>query len=159
MMNKKGNILDWFLIPAILLMVSICVFISYIIIDKVDMSDIFSENAQSQKMINYSKSTIRSFDTLMLWIIVGLSLFVVVSSAMVFNHPAFFYIGVFMLFIAVTLSGMISNVFWKFRTGDYMVETAALYPKITFLMEHLPIYILVLGMASAVAMYLAYNKQ
>jgi len=157
-MNKKGNVLDWFYIMIILFTVGVATICAVVIVDKVDDSGIFSENADAQSALDSSRDTILSMDNMMLFVLVGLSLFVVVSSAAVFNHPALFITSLFLLFIAITVAGVVSNTFWVFTTSDGISATALLFPKITFIMENLPFYVLFLGIAAAVVMYVAYNK-
>jgi len=156
--NKRGNILDWFLIIPMLLFVAIGIFIAYLIIDNVDGVSIFAENSDAQNGITQAKNAILSFDSLMMFVIVGLSLFVLVSSALVYNHPAFFFFGILLLFIAIIVAGTMSNTFWIFTQDQTIATASALYPKLTFLMENLPLYILFMGFASAISMYVGRNK-
>lgn len=154
-MNKRGNVLDWFFILAILFMTGIVILVSYMIVDTVDSTNLFADNAVAQDAINRSKSTILNFDNLMLFVIVGLSIFVLASSAVVYTHPAFFIVGVLLLFIAVVVAGVVSNTFWILTNSSAIAATAALFPKITFLMNKLPLYVLFMGIAGVVVSYIA----
>lgn len=159
MINKKGNILDWFYIITVLLLTAIVLIAVKIVMDKVDDSEVFAGNAQAQEIIDNTQSVLLSFDNLMLFVIIGLSVFVLVSSAVVFNHPAFFIAGIFLLFIAITVAGSVSNAFWVFTDSSTIATTAAMYPKLIFLMNNLPLYICFMGMAAMVTMYVGYRRQ
>lgn len=159
MINKRGNLLDWFVIIVILFVTSISIFAAYIVVSKVNAGGIFSSDTGAQFAIDKAQSTILGFDNLMLFIIVGLSIFVLISSAVVFSHPAFFFIGTILLFIAITVAGVISNAFWTFTQSPEIATTAAAFPKIVFLMDRLPMYILFMGMAAMVVMYVGYLRQ
>lgn len=156
--NKKANYLDWFFIIAIVFMSGVSIICAKLVVEKVDASGVFADNVDAQNAIDKASSTLLSFDNLMLFIIVGLSVFVLVSSAVVFNHPAYFISGTFLLFIAVTVAASVSNTFWKFTSSSNIAATAALYPKLTFLMENFPLYIAFLGMAAAAVMYVSYMR-
>lgn len=153
------SILGWFYIIMILFMTTITIFASYIIINTVSTEPVFVDNADASRAISISQSTILSFDNLMLFVIIGLSLFVIISSSMVLNHPAFFIVSFVLLLIAIVFSAIMSNTFWTFSTSSNIQATANLYPKIKFLMEKMPIYILFMGMAASVAMYLGFTRQ
>lgn len=159
MLNKKGNILDWFFILAVILLTAIVMICVKIVMDSVDDSEVFSENTQAQAIIDNTQGTLLNFDNLMLFVIIGLSTFVLVSSAVVYNHPAFFIAGLFLLFIAIVIAGSISNAFWVFTDSSTILATAAMYPKLTFIMNNLPLYILFMGMAAMITMYIGYRRE
>lgn len=158
MFDKKGNFLDWFFILVILLLTAIVLVCSKFIVDTVDDTGVFSGNSVAQGAIDDAQDTLLSFDNLMLFVIVGLSLFVLLSSAMVSNHPAMFFVSILLLFIAIVIAASISNSFWIFANSSELALTAAMYPKLTFLMDNLPFYILFMGMAAAVAMFVDYRR-
>jgi len=158
-LNKKAiNVLDWFYIIMILFMVGISVFAAHIVITNSSITKLFQDE-NVDNITNYSKNAVLSFDNIMLFIIVGLSLFVLISAALIFNHVAFFIIGFFLLCIAITFSAIISNSFWDFTQVDAITASATAFPKIVFLMNHLPYYIAFMGMAATIVAYVAYTKQ
>ncbi|MBW1784181.1 MAG: hypothetical protein JRL30_26005 [Deltaproteobacteria bacterium] len=157
--NKRGSVLDWFVIIVIVLITAIMLFAAKIVADKVDVSGIFDDDPTASAVMKSTQSTLLSFDHLMLFVIIGLSLAVLISSALVYNHPGFFIAGIFLLFIAIIIAAMVSNTFWVFSNSSAIATTAAMYPKITFLMEKLPFYILFLGMATAAVMYIGHRRQ
>jgi hypothetical protein len=158
-MNKKASILDFFLIFAILMLVGISVFVAYIIINTTAGIKVFQDDAIANSAVNTARGTILNFDNMMLFVVIGLSLFVIISSAMVFNHPAMFILSFFLLCIAVFVSAIVSNSFWTFANQSSMISAASNFPKINFLMNKLPIYVAFLGIASIIAMYISYQQQ
>ncbi len=112
----------------------------------------FEDYPDADYVLQQGRTTVSNADGLFLFIIVGLSLFVIISSAIIYNHPAFFVIGFFMLTIILLISAVISNTFWDFSNSTTIIsEVAATYPKITFIMNNLPIYILFMGISSLIA--------
>lgn len=157
--QRKGNFLDLFIIIAVLFMTGVAIFTAVIIVNTVDDTQIFSDNAIAQGAIDTTQSTLLSFDNMMLFVVVGLSIFVILSSAFVFNHPAYFFVGIFLLFIAVVVAAIASNTFWVFTNQEAIIGTAASFPKMTFLMKNLPIYVAFMGIASAIAMFVGMRSQ
>jgi len=159
MFNKRGNVLDFFFVLAILMIIGVSVFASLKIINVATESSIFADDAEASKNMAYSKQSILNFDNFMLFIMVGLSLFVIIGSAMVYNHPAFLIVGIILLFIAIMVSATVSNTFWTFSNDAMITSLAASFPKIRFIMDHLSFYILFMGMAATVAGYIGYKTQ
>jgi hypothetical protein len=158
-MNKSAGVLDHFFIIATVFVSAVSIFVALMIVNTTINTNVFADVPEAAAGINSAKNTILSMDNMMLFIIVGLSLFVVVSSALVFNHPAFFFIAIFLLMIAVTVSAVASNTFWVFTDNDAVAATAASFPKIVYLMNHFPFYIAFLGIAAVIAMYAGYRQQ
>jgi len=156
--NKKGGFLDWFLIIAVLMVISVSLIVSVIVLARVDASGLFSDTPDAQTSLDHAQNTLFSMDNMFLFIIVGLSIFVLVSSAVVFNHPAFFILSTILLFIAVVVAAVASNTMWTFFNQELISATADQFPKMTFLMERLPFYIIFMGMASAIGAYVSWKK-
>jgi len=157
--KKKGNVFDMFIVIIMLFMAIISIFVVHIMLNTVDETGIFDDYTSAKENINYAKSTATSFDNLVIFIIVGLSLYVIITSAVVWNHPAFFIIGLVMLSIAIVFAAIVSNAFYDFSTESEILDTRLAYPKIIFLMENLPIYVLIMGIAASISSYVGYIKQ
>lgn len=157
-MNKKGSILDFFVIIPIVFLLGICIFVAFIILNTAGEVDVFTEDADAASYISITRNTILTFDNMMLFTIVGLSLFVLVSSALVWNHPAFFIVSFILLCIAVMVAAVMSNAWWTFSNQNTIVDTAVYFPKIKFLFENLPLYIAFMGIASMIAGFLGYQR-
>ena len=157
-MNKRAGMLDWFYIIILMFLIGLVSLVSYKILKVTDDSEVFADTATAQSNLDKAKSTLLNMDNLMLFIIVGLSLFVIIGAAIVYHHPAFFIVGIVLLFIAIMFAAITSNTFWTFTNSGKMSDIAALYPKMTFLMNKLPLYIAFMGIAVAIVMYVAYTK-
>ena len=91
--NKKASLLDWFFIVVILFVAAIVLVVSLFIGNKVNDTGIFSDNTDAQYALDSSRSTLINMDNMMVFIVVGLSIFTICSAAMVWNHPAFFFVN------------------------------------------------------------------
>lgn len=143
----------------ICLVIAIVIFVCSLIINKTNESGIFDDYPDAQTNLDNAERALLSYDNLFIFIIVGLSLFVIISSSIVYNHPAFLVLGMFLLFIAVSFAAVVSNTFWIFSVNHNLAAVAASFPKIQFLMINLPIYIAFMGSAAAVAAYIGFKQQ
>ena len=157
--EKKGGILDWFFIISILFISAVSLIVGKIMLDRVDASGVFAGTTEAQDIIDTTQKTFVSFDNMMLFVLVGLSIFVIVSSAVVYHHPAYFFIGVFLLAIAITVGAIASNTFWIFSNHSLISSTMVDYPKLEFIMENIPFYVAFMGMASLIAMFVSFRRQ
>lgn len=156
--TKRANVLDWFYIISILFALVVCVITGTLILSTVTDSNVFADYEDANASLQYATNSLLSFDNIMMFVIVGLGVFVLVSSALVFNHPVYFWSGVFLLAIAVTTAAIASNTIWTFLNTDALTATAANFPKMAFLMDNLPLYVAFLGLASLAIMYVSYVK-
>jgi hypothetical protein len=157
-MGKKGTVLDWFYIIVILFIIGITFIAGNIVITETIDSGIFADNEQAEHNIERTHATILTMDNMMVFIILGLSLFVLISSAIVWNHPAMFFISVFLLFIAITVSAVISNAWFDFYTHSGIVDYASAFQKTQFLLNKLPFYVGFMGMFALIVMFVQYNR-
>jgi len=158
-MNKKGSILDFPIIIAIILITGVSIFATFIVINTTSNIAVFQENTDANAAVQHSRNAVLSADNLLIFVIVGLSLFSIISAAMVFNHPAFFIISFVLLCIFVGISASVSNAYYEFRTSTYIESTANQFPKIVFLMDKLPFYIAFMGVAILIAGMVSYTRQ
>ena len=156
--NKRGDFLDWFYIIAGVFMAGVTIIVTLLVVNTLIATELFEETTEAEAALETTRSTIVSFDNFMLFVIIGLSIFVIVSSAVVYNHPAYFIAGVFLLVIATVVAAIASNTFWIFTDTAAITATAANFPKIKFLMNHLPIYIAFMGIAASVTMFVAHTR-
>lgn len=148
-----------FVIVVIVFMFGVTSLIAYLLTTTVINTSIFDDTPAANYSIQSTKNTILSFDNMMMFVIVGLSVFVICSAAVVFNHPAFFIAATFLLFIAVVVAAIASNAFWDFTNSATIASTASAFPKIIFLMNNLPLYVAFVGALSSIAAFTSYMKQ
>lgn len=158
-MFKKGNLLDWFYIIAVLVFASMAMIAIYMVIDKTIGTGLFDDNTEAQAAMETTRSTIVNFDNIFLFIIIGLSVFVLASAYFVWNHPAFFFISLFLLCIAIIVGALASNTYEDITSSAALNESAQVFAKTTFLMGKLPVYIAILGIMATIVMFVGYGRQ
>lgn len=156
-LGRKGNV-DLFYIIAALFAISIMVLVMYKIVRSVDDSGLYDSSPDAKQISALGNVALLSFDNIMLFVIVGLSLFVILSSAFIWNHPAFFILGIILLTIAIMVAGVVSNAWYSFSSNPQIIDATTAYPKINFLMKQLPFYILFMGIASLISSVVGYRR-
>lgn len=157
-LRKKASLLDWFYIIAVMFLVSIAIIVVMMTMNKINLSGVFTGTPEAQEAFDSAQTTILGFDNAILFILVGLSIFVLVSSYFVWNHPAFFIVGFILLCIAVTVGAIGSNVYEELIESPSITETATNFPKLNFIMTYLPLYIAIMGVLGGVIGYLGYRS-
>jgi len=99
-------------------------------------------------------NTIRTFNILFPMLLIGLFGFVFVTAMTNQSHPAFLFIGLIVLFVALTLAGVYSNVYDNItETGDF-AATDANFNIMGLILSKLPTVILVFFVAIALLLYM-----
>ena len=155
-LKKRGQV-DLFYIIAGLFTLGVIIFVVYLMLIQIGESGIFDSYDTANQVYALGKQSISNFDNISLFILVGLSLFVIISAAFVWNHPAYLIIGLFLLAIAITVAGVISNAWVDFADDPGMAASKSAFPKLDFLLQRLPFYILFMGVAALIAMNIGYK--
>lgn len=156
-MNKSGNVIFFIWIIVVVMITAICILVAHMVTNNSAIQNLF-ETEEVTHITDNTKTTINNMDNIMMFVIFGLSLFVLLSATMVFQHPAMFIVSFIFLCIVVTVSAIMSNTFWTFSNEAIIATSAAAFPKMTYLMNHFPIYIGMMGILSSVAGYISYQK-
>ena len=69
------------------------------------------------------------------------------------SHPAFFFIGIIVLAVAIILAVVYSNVYTQIAESPGFASVALDFDVIGFVMEHLPSIILVLFVIISIILY------
>lgn len=152
------GLMDFIFIPIILFVALLFLVIGFLIVDRVNDTGVFSVDADAQQQIDNSRNTLLNMDDMMLFLLVGLSLFTVISSYFVWQHPAFFFLGVVLFIIALMLSAFVSNTYETFTNDTQINESANNFTKINFMMGKLPFYLVFLMFITAIVSYIGYQR-
>jgi len=156
--SKKSNILDFILIMVFLFFFAIILIISYFLVTTVDATDIFVDNSDATNMINQTENALLSFDGLVVFLLIGLSLFTLISAYFVWTHPAFFIIGFILLAVFIMIAAQISNAYESFNTGD-LASSFSAFPKTNQIILNLPLYLALMGIVTLVVIGVSYAKE
>ncbi len=77
-------------------------------------------------------------------LLVGLFGFGLVMAIMGKSHPIFFFIGIIILAVSIILAVVFSNAYTAITDNENFSDTKAEFGVMTYIMEHLPVIILIL---------------
>lgn len=156
-MKKKASLLDIFPIMIILFMTVLVLIISYLVWSSIDSSKIFYDDVPANESMKQTQKALLAYDNLTLMIFIMMSAVTIVLASQIASHPAWFFISLIVLIIAVIVAVIISNAYEDVRTSEQLSEAASNFPKTNFLLDKLPIYIILMMFSIAVAMYAGYK--
>jgi len=154
---KRGSLLDIFPIMAILFMSVIVFLVMYTVWDKINTAGVFHDDTEANVTMQKTEQVLLSYDNLTLFIFLMLSAVTIVLASQIASHPAWFFISLFVLVIAVIVGVMISNAYEDLSGSDELTIASAKYPKTEFLLDKLPIYVILMLFSIAVAIYAGYK--
>lgn len=157
MMNKKGGAMDIFFIMMIIFVFALMSIIALTFYDK------YTEGIEGNAAFNttwnddietQSRATLLSFDAILPFLMLGLLIVVIVSSFYIRTHPLFFFISLFILILAIVVAAIFSNVFTNIVEGQSDFQSSsANFTIITYIMDHLPSFIMLIGGLLLVILY------
>ncbi|MBW2986461.1 hypothetical protein KY333_03765 [Candidatus Woesearchaeota archaeon] len=139
------------LIVTVFFFAVISVIIGGILMPNLDSSGFFNQTTESRVIGDDAKHTFGLFDYLIMFVLFGLSATSIIGAFFIRTHPALFVISLFILFIAILLAAVFSNVFIEFVNDSGVDEND--YQITIFFFKWLPVFALVLSIIIAVALY------
>lgn len=105
------------------------------------------------KILDQTGSGISKFNPLFPLLIVGVFAFVLVMALMSKSHPAFLFIGLIVLCVALILGAVFSNVYETIGDHSEFSDTNADFSIMALFLGNLPVIILILFVAIAIILY------
>ena len=105
------------------------------------------------KILDQTSVGISRFNPLFPLLIVGVFGFVLVMALMSRSHPAFLFIGIIVLGVALILAAVFSNVYGAISATDEFTNQNTEFNIIGIFMDNLPVIILILFVAIAIILY------
>lgn len=93
------------------------------------------------------------FDTLFVMLQLGLMIGVVVSFFYLDSHPIYFFFSLFLLAFALILGAQFSNMWFELGQMSQLNATMANYPQGDWLMDNMPLLLLVTGLIGLAVLY------
>ena len=153
--GKKGNAADIFVISVIFLVLAIFIITLFYIQDGIrdQMGEAGVISTENFAIIDDATNNFSGlWDGIFVFVFVGLVIATIIGAALVRVYPAIFFISLFLLAIAISLSAVFSNVFEEYTTGAFS-NAASEFPMISHIMGNWPIYITVIGILILIVLY------
>lgn len=114
-----------------------------------DDMDVHAKAAASTVNTNYAGW----FDNAFVMVLVLLWVLLLVTSFMINSHPVFFVVTVILLLFVFVVGMVMSNTYQDVTADDDLSASAALFPKINFVMGNFLIILIVMGLTAGLALY------
>jgi hypothetical protein len=154
-MNKKGFVGDIITLGVIIFVIVLTIMIAHSILKD------FQEGAgdtlidtDTAKEINQSGfSAITALDNAIIFVVIALFLFAVVSSFFIRTHPVVFVGAIGALIIAVILAVSFSNVYDEMASASSFDTFEDDFSKIPYILNNFPLFVLIMGGMIILAIY------
>lgn len=121
--------------------------------DALTNSTAVDANANVTKMLDQTSTSLGRFDALFPLLIIGVFGFVLVMALMSKSHPAFLFIGIIILGVALILGAVYSNVYESIAETDNFSDADTEFNIMGIFLDNLTIVILVLFVGIAIILY------
>lgn len=113
-----------------------------------------ASNAGSIATISQVNTSFTIFDTLFIFLQIGLMIALVISFYYIDSHPIYFFLSLFMLGLAIVLGASFSNMWEALGNQPSINATVTNYfPQSDWLMDNLPLLLLITGLISLAVLY------
>jgi len=148
----KGSLLDLPIVIVLLFAGAITIFIVFLILSSVNSA--WPVAGESKTVLQAGVDVFSVFDYMFLFFATGLGVFVIISGFMIDSHPVLFvFSALFLLPICIFLAAQVANVFNEFATTSAFLPVANEFPYMMVFMRALPIFCLVIGILTAIAVH------
>lgn len=155
-MNKGQVSLDIVTFGVILLIVSMSVFIGFIIMQewKTATDKVFTDPT-ARSITAKSETYFSTWDKGMLFLMGGMGMALFISVFYVKTHPAYFFISLISLIFALVFIPQLSNVFHGFATTGVMGENnmTQKFPITTYIMNNMPFILAIMGIGYLIILF------
>ena len=105
------------------------------------------------KILDQADSSILKFNPLFPLLLIGVFGFVLIVALFGQSHPAFLFIGLVVLGVALILAAIFSNFYSELTSTSALASTETDFNIMSIFLEYLPIVIVVLFVAMAIILY------
>ena len=155
--NKKGSIEDSIFVIILLFIVAIFLIIMYVVSGAISAAAIPAfENVSagsSVGMVSVNNIFDNTMNYVYLAIFFGLIISLVVTSFLTPTHPIFFIFAI-LIFIGLMIASVaLSNIYEAMTSSATFTAAVAHMPIMDYIMLHLPLIAIVIGVLSAIIIY------
>jgi len=152
--GKKADIIDLFFIMPMFLVIIIAGFAGLKIYHAYYDSVNDSLNDQSREITTSAGAGLEHYDYVILFIFFGLGIGVILGAFWIQTHPAFFFMSLLLLIVAIFMAPIFSNAYMTFGNDSALSTEVASYPMSGYIMEYLPLFIAIVGIIALIVTYM-----
>jgi len=154
-MNKKGFVGEIITIGVVLFVMTLYVMIGHGILKDFQESagDSLIDTPTAQRINQTGFNSVVALDNAVVFGIIGLFLFAVISSFFIKTHPVVFVAAIAALILAVILSVTFSNIYDDLAGSNSFLDFEQDFTKIPFILNNMPLFVLIMGGLIILAIY------
>ena len=152
--NKKGQIQQIVFVLIFITVFAISVLLGKGILDQFDskLESGGMHTNESRASIDTFQASWASFDYLVVFVVVGLTLGLLVTSWVLPSHPVFVIVNIVGIFVLVLIAAVLANVYGEVKESGIFAEGGD-YDNIDFIMTKLPWICVVITVLSSIVLY------
>lgn len=149
--------MDIFTIAIFIVVFAVFIIFGKIIVNEFANDPVLTNNTHSQNALDTANSGMLSFDNIIIFAIVMLSLGSIILAFLIKTHPVFFFIAIFLLVFALTMAGIVGRTMDALTDNAQISATASQFPKMMLVLDNFPTFIFVLGLLIMISMYAGFK--
>lgn len=149
--TTKNNIFDGMFILLITISLGILFIFCYMAISQ--FSSHLPSGTLNQTVIDVGKSSMLMLDYVVFGILIGLTIFSVVSAYFIRTHPIFLAGGLLFLLVGIFITGLVSDVTYDITHNAFISPYANAFPLTMLIFQYLPIIFIVITIMILVALF------
>lgn len=147
----KGTMADLFFVAIFLFLIGITLLVSYFLLDEIQSG---TNGTLDSNYFTKGKTALEGFNFGILMILFGVVATIIMSAFMIRTHPAFAVFSILMLVIVIVVGIQFSNFYNTFAsTTSFSSIASTEFSIVTWLMNNLPIVLLIFGILIIIIMY------
>lgn len=156
-MNRKGNLDLILLVIALLFVVLMMIFFSFIyskVHTEFNKSPEFN-TTQANKILDAGDKGYRSLDWTIFWAFIAICLFLIITSYLIRTNPIFVIIMIILLLVLLLFALIISNTYETVIIGNSEIYNlvTTYYQKTNFIFSNLPYLLFIVDIFALIALF------
>ena len=156
-MNRRASIQDIFYVIVVILFFGITVFMGHIVLTKIQQTgSTITASAEGAHALSRGVTAVESWDSIFTFVVLISVLASIAAAWFIRSHPMFFVFAILMLVLMLVVAAAISGAWTRFTASNADVSSlTATFPKISFILDHLPLFGLLYFFLMAAALYMS----
>lgn len=157
--DKRGTIVDVLTAIVAIFAFAVVTLVAFTLYNKWNAAVNDNNMSQASKDIMTQTSGEKTIlDNFILFALFGLAFMAMISAYFIDTHPVFFWISIIILVIIIVLATVLSNTYSTIEASETLNSTAAEFPKTSYVVNHLPLFVVGMGIIVLIIMYAKYTN-
>ena len=110
-------------------------------------------NPEVSSTITKVDTSISLFDTILVFLQIGLMIATIISFFYLDTHPVFFFFSLFLLIMALIVGAIFSNIWFELAQSQLSDTITSDFTQSDWVMDNLPLFVLITGVIGFIVLY------